>query len=328
MSLLIVILNYKTAQLTIDCLDSLSQEIKKVPFTNVVVVDNDSADGSSEKIHKAITENHWQDWASLIVSPENGGYAKGNNLAIGKALSSDKPPDYIWLLNPDTVVLGNTLMPLLNFLQENQNVGIVGSCQEDTNGILQRSSFRFPTIWSELDGALQLGILSRTVFKNHIVAPEPSSEACPTDWVSGASMMVRTKVFEQVGLLDEEYFLYFEELDFCLQSQKKGWQCWYVPESKLIHLAGQSTGLTDPKIAPKRKPKYWFDSRRRYLTKNYGTIYTALTDIFWIFGFSLWSVRRSIQRKPYLNSPHFFKDFLRHSILFSQLDYLTKPPSR
>jgi GT2 family glycosyltransferase len=98
MSLLIVILNYKTAQLTIDCLGSLAQEVSKLPpFTKVAVVDNASADGSSEKIQQAITQNQWQDWTSLIDSPQNGGYAMGNNFA---AKSPDNPSGPAKLTDP------------------------------------------------------------------------------------------------------------------------------------------------------------------------------------------------------------------------------------
>jgi len=323
MSLLVVILNYKTAQLTINCLQSLKEEVKKLSQTKVVVVDNASGDGSSEKIEQAIKENQWEDWVSLIVSPENGGYSKGNNLAIRPALASDSPPDYIWLLNPDTVVLQNTVQPLINFLVEHPHVGIVGSSQEDLEGVVQLSAFRFPTIWSELDSALRLGMVSK-ILNRYVVAPPHSETAYQTDWVSGASMMIRQAVFEKIGLLDEEYFLYFEELDFCLQAKKAGWECWYVPESRLVHLAGQSTGVTDVKIVPKRRPQYWFDSRQRFFSKNYGTIYTAITDFIWIIGFCLWSVRRVIQRKPDSDPPYFLQDFLSNTILFKPSKNLFK----
>ncbi len=317
MSLLIVILNYKTAQLTIDCLDSLSQEIKKVPFTNVVVVDNDSADGSSEKIHKAITENHWQDWASLIVSPENGGYAKGNNLAIRKALSSDEAPDYFLLLNPDTVAMAQAVQELMNFMIANPKVGIAGSRLENPDHSAQCSAFRFPSLWSELDSTLRLGIVSK-LLSQYIVPLPISNKSARVDWVAGASMIIRKTVFDKIGLLDEEYFMYFEELDFCLQAQKVGWECWYVPDSRVVHLVGQSSGVTNTKEPLKRRPQYWFDSRNRYFLKNHGKLYKIFTDIVVVVAFVLWSFRRIIQNKPEADPPYFLQDFLKN-ILSVQL---------
>jgi GT2 family glycosyltransferase len=315
-SVLVVIVNYRTSQLTIDCLQSLQDEVEKFPSIKVVVVDNLSGDDSVAQIQSAIADKNWQTWVSLVPADKNGGYSYGNNVAIRPALASENPPDYIWLLNPDTLVLDNTIKPLLKFMGEHPTVGIVGSSQDNEDGILQRSAFRFPTCWSELDSGFRLGLISR-ILANYIVAPVPSEIACQTDWVSGGSMMIRREVFEKIGLLDEEYFLYFEEVDFCLQAKRSGWECWYVPESKIIHFAGQSSGVTDPKIKPKRRPQYWFDSRQRFFLKNYGRLYTIMADLLWIIGFSVWSIRRVIQGKVNTDPPYFFKDFVLNTILFA-----------
>jgi GT2 family glycosyltransferase len=129
-------------------------------------------------------------------------------------------------------------------------------------------------------------------------------------------MIIRREVFEAAGLMDEEYFMYYEEMDFCLQAKKAGWSCWYVPQSRVVHLVGQSSGVTDTKRPPKRLPQYLFDSRRRYFIKNYGWLYAALADHAWASSFVLWRLRRVIQRKPDNDPPKFFGDFLRNSVLF------------
>ncbi len=317
MRLLIVIVNYKTAQLTLNCLQSLVEEIKEVPDTQVVVVDNASLDGSSEKIQTAISENQWQNWASLIVSPNNGGYAAGNNLAIRPALSSPTPPDYILLLNPDTVVRPSAIKAILEFIEAHPNVGIAGSRLEDPDGTAQCSAFRFPTLWSELDSTLRLGIVSGLLSK-YTIAPPISETACQTDWVAGASMIVQKAVFDKIGLLDEEYFMYYEELDFCLQAKRAGWDCWYLPSSKIVHLVGQSSGVTNTKEPVKRRPEYWFNSRKRFFSKNYGWLYRVIADLLWIIGFLLWSVRSLIQRKPNLDPPYFLADFIFNSLGFKR----------
>lgn len=312
--LTIVVLNYKTPALTIDCLHSLVDEVASLPKTHVVVVDNASNDGSVEQIQAAITAEDWSDWVTFLPLTHNGGYATGNNAAIRPTLASEPPPDYIFLLNPDTVIRPGAIATLVRFMEAHPEVGIAGSRLEDLDGTPQRSAFRFPSILSELEGGLRLGVVSKLLSK-WIVAPPVSDETYPTDWVAGASMIVRRQVFETVGLMDEKYFLYYEELDFCLAAQRAGWSCWYVPESRVVHYVGQSSGVTDTKIRPKRRPTYWFDSRRRFFVKNYGWGYAVLAESAWIVGFALWRLRRTLQHKPDTDPPNFLRDCWFNSVL-------------
>ena len=315
--LLIVIVNYRTPSLTIDCLHSLVGEVQSLPGTRVVVTDNDSGDRSVEQIRTAIETEGWGDWASLMPLECNGGFAFGNNAAIRPALQSTNPPPYFLLLNPDTIVRPNALKELVNFMDKHPHVGISGSRLEDPDGTPQRSAFRFHTMLSELDFGLRLGIVSK-LLSRWVVAPPVSEEICPTDWVAGASMIVRRDVFEQAGLMDEAYFMYYEEMDFCLQANKFGWSCWYVPQSRVVHLVGQSSGVTNTKRPPKRLPQYWFDSRRRYFLKNYGWLYAAFADLLWASGFALWRLRRGVQGKPDQDPPNFLSDFLRNSVFLKK----------
>jgi GT2 family glycosyltransferase len=311
--LLVVIVNYKTPGLTIDCLRSLEKEVRDLPGTRVVVTDNASGDDSVEKIGDAIHIENWGNWVEFKPLERNGGFAYGNNAAIRPALKEPNPPQYILLLNPDTIVRPAALQFLVDFMDEHPQVGIAGSRLEDPDGTPQHSAFRFHSIPSELDGGLRLGVVSKLLSKWDI-APPISNEICKTDWVAGASMIVRREVFEAVGLMDEEYFMYYEEMDFCLQANRSGWECWYVPQSRVVHLVGQSSGVTDTKRPPKRRPQYWFDSRRRYFLKNYNWLYAALADASWASGFALWRLRRALQGKPDLDPPQILGDFLRNSV--------------
>lgn len=311
-SLLVVIVNYRTPSLTIDCLRSLVNEVQSVPDIRVVVTDNASGDGSVEQIKTAIETEGWGSWASLMPLDRNGGFAFGNNAAIRPALNSTNPPSYVLLLNPDTIVRPHALQVLVDFMNKHPEVGIAGSRLEDPDGTPQRSAFRFHTVLSELDSGLRFGVVSKLLSK-WVVAPPVVETTCQTDWVAGASMIIRREVFEQVGLIDEDYFMYYEEMDFCLQANKSGWSCWYVPQSRVVHLVGQSSGVTDTKRPPKRLPQYWFNSRRRYFLKNYGWLYTALADAAWASGFALWRLRRVVQSKPDNDPPKLFGDFLRNS---------------
>lgn len=313
--LLVVIVNYRTPSLTIDCLRSLQAEIPAVPNTHVVVADNASGDRSPELITAAIQAEGWSDWVSFIPLDHNGGYAYGNNAIIRPALQSPQPPPYFLLLNPDTIVRPGAIQTLLQFMEQHPQAGLAGSRLENPDGTPQQSAFRFHTIWSELDFGLRLGVVSK-ILSNWAAAPPVPPGICQTDWVAGASLIVRREVFEAIGLLDEGYFMYYEEMDFCLQAKNAGWSCWYVPESRVVHLVGQSSGVTDTKIPPKRRPQYWFDSRRRYFLKNYGWLYAAIADTLWASSFALWRVRRIFQGKPDSDPPKLLSDFLLNSVFF------------
>jgi N-acetylglucosaminyl-diphospho-decaprenol L-rhamnosyltransferase len=324
--LLIVIVNYRTPNLTINCLHSLVSEVSTVPATKVVVVDNDSGDRSIAQISDAIAQNGWENWASLLPSARNGGYAYGNNLVIRSALQSSAPPPYFLLLNPDSEVRSGALKALIDFMGQNPNVGIAGSSFEGPEGKPWLMAFRFPTVWSELDSGLRLGIVSK-LLSNWIIPCPMTDRACQVDWLPGASMIVRREVFESIGLMDEEYFLYFEETDFCLHAKRAGWSCWYVPQSRVMHLAGQSTGVTLKDGNLKRRPQYWFESRQRYFIKNHGVLYAAIADTAWILGFILWQFRRVLQGKPNGDPPQFLRDFIRNSV-FLKTSSVTLPEQK
>ena len=132
------------------------------------------------------------------------------------------------------------------------------------------------------------------------------------DWVTGASMIIRRQVIEAIGPLDEGLYTYFDDNDYCLNAKRAGWETWYVPESRVIHLEGASTGISHTQI--KRRPEYWFQARRRFFLKNYGALYTALADAAFLSGFAFWRLRRRIQGKPDTDPPHMLADSLRNSV--------------
>jgi GT2 family glycosyltransferase len=313
MRLLIVIVNYRSASLTIDCLRSLAPEIGSVGGgARVVVTDNASGDDSLDKLARAIGENNWSAWVTLQPLERNGGFAYGNNQAIGPALAGAHPPDYVLLLNPDTLVRPGAIESLVRFMDEHPQAGIAGSRLEHPDGTPQQSAFRFHSVLSELEGGVRIGPVSK-LLKSRIVAMPVPAAACRVDWVAGASMIVRRAVFASAGLMDEAYFMYFEEVDFCLKANRRGWPCWYVPESRVVHLVGQTSGVTDRKRANRRRPAYWFDSRRRYFLKNHGRVKTFLADLAWSGGFATFRARQFLQRKPDTEPARLLRDFVQHN---------------
>jgi N-acetylglucosaminyl-diphospho-decaprenol L-rhamnosyltransferase len=312
-ALWVVIVNYKTASLVLDCIDALMRAHQHGIQMLAVIVDNASQDGSLEILRQGLAERQHPFWIRVEPLPKNGGFAYGNNVVLKQALEAPSPPDYILLLNPDAAVREGAIAPLIQFLEANPKVGLVGSRLEDPDGTPQTSAFRFPSIWSELDHGLRLGAVSRLIAHRKLAMPI-SSEPYPSDWLAGASLMIRREVLTTAGLFDEDYFLYFEEVDFCHRAQQAGWECWYVPESRVVHLVGQSTGVTDTRRSPPRMPLYWFESRRRYFLKFHGAAYAALADLLWMVGFSLWRIRRWLFRKPDSDPPYFLWDFFCNSI--------------
>jgi N-acetylglucosaminyl-diphospho-decaprenol L-rhamnosyltransferase len=300
---LIIIVNYKTGELVVDCLNSLKKIINST--VEVIVVDNFSKDTSINLIEAWISEhNH----VYLISATENLGFSGANNLAIESAKNNGFIADFVWLLNPDTLVSENALQSLVSFIQKNPQIGIVGSKLMDREGYIQCSAFRFHSIFSELDDGLKLGVLSKLLQKWQIALPITDSPI-EVDWVAGASMLIRQHVFDDIGLFDDNYFLYFEETDFCLQAKKAGWACWYVPESRVVHFVGSSTGVTNG--SQKRRPRYWFESRRRYFLKNHGWAYLCLANIIWAIAFSLFRIRQKLQNKPDNEAEFLLRDFIQ-----------------
>lgn len=308
----VVIVNYRTAGLVVDCLRSLAPEAAAEPGLRVVVVDNASGDEPAATIGAAIQDHGWT-WASFRSLDRNGGFAFGNNAAVRELLRAPTPPAYVWLLNPDTVVRPGAATALIDFMEARPTVGIAGGRLEFPDGRPQTAAFRFPSLIAELEDTIRIGIVSKMLGRFRVPGPVRDVPH-PTDWVNGASMIVRREVFETVGLMDEGYFLYFEETDFCRRAKRAGWPVWHVPASRVVHLEGQSTGVTGANLAKKPRPAYWFDSRARYFRKHLGGGYALFADVIFAVGFGLWRLQRRVRGKADPDPPGLLRDFVRHAV--------------
>jgi len=311
----IVSVNYKTADLAIDSIESVRAQREHLPNIVMYVVDNLSGDGSYQKL-KEYSEHHQLTWLYVIDAKKNGGYAAGNNVALKEIADKKIHPDYVWFLNPDTCLREGAAEQLIQFAT-NENVTIVGSRLEDEDGTPQVSNFNFPNEFSELSAGARLHALDR-ILEKKLVRREISDTPESCEWLAGASLMMAWQVIADIGFMDEEYFLYYEELDYCLSARKAGHPCWYVPASRVYHAVGASTGISDKRKAAPRRPKYWFDSRRRYYLKNFGKAKLILADLFFILGYSSWLVRTRIfsPNKLSIEPPFFLRDFVRNSFIF------------
>jgi len=313
MRIALIIVNYRTAELCAGCLDSLASEITGNGSWHVEILDGASGDRSVDQLREHIDRRGYGSWCALTALDRNGGFAFANNCSIRRTLTAVDASEFYLLLNPDTVVRPGAIQALVKFLTTHPRVGIVGSCLEDPDGTPQTSAFNFPCVLGEFGNSARIGPLT-WLLRPWQTAPPPRGEAHRCDWVAGACMLVRREVFEQIGLLDEGYFMYYEEVDFCLRAARAGWECWYLPDARVVHLVGQSSGVTDLRVPLRRLPAYWFESRRRYFEKNHGGGYRVTADMAWTLGQILYLGYRRLRGKPDLDPPFLIRDFLSHSV--------------
>jgi N-acetylglucosaminyl-diphospho-decaprenol L-rhamnosyltransferase len=308
----IVIVSYKTAVLTIDCLRSLLPE-REAPRISLRAVVVDNASGDAPAIASAIAREGWDSWVTLVEAPRNGGFAYGNNLGFARAYK-DRSPDYLHMLNPDTRVKEGAVGALVEFLETHPQAGIAGSSFENGDGSDWPIAFRFPSAISEFEGGLQLGLVSR-LLRPWMVVRIMTPQAQTIDWGAGASMMIRRSVLDRIGGLDEQFFLYFEETEFCWRAKRAGFPMWYVPHSRVVHIGGQSTKVTERNAAPKRLPAYWFESRRRYFMTTASFSHALLIDLMAVIGSALGAIKLILQGRQDRRVPHYVADLWRHSVI-------------
>jgi GT2 family glycosyltransferase len=223
----IIIVTWNTADLIEDCLASIFASPPTSPF-EVWVVDNASTDGSSRMVRERFPQVH------LVRNSENVGFARANNQAIKQSAGQ-----YVLLLNPDTLVAPGTLQTLLDFLERHPQAGAVGPRTLNPDGSLQVSAHRQPTLSRELWRLFHLDNLAPHA--EYRRSKWNTSEAQQVEVLKGACLLLRREVLEQVGLLDEDYFMYSEEVDLCYRVRRAGWRLFWVPESDIVHLGAQST---------------------------------------------------------------------------------------
>lgn len=311
MDALVVIVNYRTPDLTLRSLRAALTALEPLPGSRVALVENGSGDGSAAHLREALAREGLGERVTLIESPVNRGFAGGVNLAVRPALGSANPPRYVYLLNSDARPEPDAIAVLVRFLDAHPEAGIAGSYIYGVDGATHDTAFRFPSLASQFEESLGIGVVSRLLDRFVVSKPVPS-ETTRVDWLAGCSMLIRREVLEQVGLLDEDYFIYFEETDFCRRAARCGFSTWYLPASRVEHVGAASTGWKD---FTKPRASYWFEGRRHYFAKNHGRAYLFGADVAWLVGWLLGEPRRRLlgRRGPF--PVRFTRDFVRHNFL-------------
>ncbi len=243
--LAVIIVNWNTRQLLLDCLAALPAATAGIA-SEVWVVDNGSSDGSVAAVRAMFPK------VQVIANAANLGFAAANNQAIRASTSY-----HVLLLNSDTLPAPGALAAQVRFLDANPGVGMVGPCLRNGDGSVQLSYARFPTLLSELRG--------RNLRERRAFAAADGAEAYSVDWVGGASLIVRRTALEGFGLLDEGYFMYTEEQDWCYRARQAGWAICYLPGAEVVHLGGQSS-----RMASSRMKAELYKSKLRFFRKHYG----------------------------------------------------------
>jgi GT2 family glycosyltransferase len=273
--LTVVIVSWNVRGLLVACLRSLFADLDRAGLeARVWVVDNGSSDGTPEIVAETFPAVH------LIASQENLGFAAGNNLALRKILGNTqhatRDTQYVWLLNPDTEVLPGATSALLSALKAYPRAGVVGAKLLYPDGSLQQSVFRFPGLAQLL---FELLSLPARLYETSLNGRYPRrlyarERPFAVDHPLGAAMMVRAEAVAQVGLMDEEYHMYCEEIDWCWRMREAGWRALCVPAAQVIHHAGQSTA----QVPVSSFANLWV-SRARLYARHHGPLAYRLARV-------------------------------------------------
>jgi N-acetylglucosaminyl-diphospho-decaprenol L-rhamnosyltransferase len=278
MDLSVIIVSYNTRELLRGCLDSVFASLGPGLEYEVIVVDNASADGSTAMIRDDFPQ------VRLLSNSQNRGFAASNNQAIRE--SSGR---YVILLNPDTVVRQRALERMIRVLDEGSGTGVVGPKLLFPDGSLQHSGFTFPTLAMVFLDFFPLHnrLLNTSLNGRYPRRLYDRGEAFPVDHPLGAALMARREVIDEVGLLDERFFMYCEEIDWCMRIKKAGWQIVCCPQAEVVHYVGRSTGqFRDDMYVELHKSRY------RLYEKHYGNGFRRVARWLVLLGVSwqgLWA---------------------------------------
>jgi len=299
----ILIVSWNVRDLLRDCLRSIERGRGDLEI-EVIVVDSASADGSAAMVVAEFP------WVTLLPQSENVGFPRGNNIALARARG-----DFLLLLNPDTVVLDDALPVLVDYLRSHPDAGAVGPQLLNPDGSVQSSRRRFPTLATGFLESTWLEGLTPGVLRRYYALDLPDDQTAGVDWLVGACIMVRRAVYERVGGLDEGYFMYSEELDWCRRIVADGWRVVYHPAARVVHHVGKSSeqAVTARHINFQR-------AKLRYFRKYHGRVAAGVLRLFLLAGYGwqllLEAAKGALGNKPELRRQRMraYRDVLRSGL--------------
>jgi hypothetical protein len=317
----VVIVNYRTPELTKRCLAALRAEREALPGLKVVVVDGGSGDDSSVLLADEVAGPGYLDWVSFLPLPINGGFGWANNQAILTLARGEQPPEFIHFLNPDAEIMKGAVVALLRELLGHPRCGAAGSqlLTPDKKEVV--SAFAFPSAGREIVNAS----ISETFGRLLGVGPGSidASNSVEVDWVTGASFMARSETLRETGLFDDGFFLYFDEVELMHRMKARGWAIRHVPDSRVIHAEGSSSGVDGASNRP--HPAYWYRSRRRYFARTQGRAGLVGANLAWLLGSAVASLKKIVGRAP--TNPARTVDIFRAGLWANRLDLRPSIPA-
>jgi len=265
----IIIVSFNTSELLQRCLETVQQESSMIN-SEIIVVDNNSKDGSADMVERKFPTVH------LIRSSKNLGFAAANNLGF-----THTKGDYIVLLNPDAFLTPNALINAIHHVDKNPIIGLAGARLIGEDGRWQPSARMFPSLLNHL---LNLSGLAAKYPQSRFFGRvdytwADHDQAMPVDWVPGTFSIIRRDVLERIGFFDEQFFLYYEEVDLCCRIKAAGYSIWYLPDVTVVHVGGAcSEALSDLTRSTRgRQVTLWqLRSALLFYRKNYGLLYAWL----------------------------------------------------
>ncbi|MCL4263015.1 MAG: glycosyltransferase family 2 protein [Anaerolineae bacterium] len=265
----IVIVSWNVRDLLRDCLYSIEQTRGNLAV-ETIVVDSASTDGSPAMVAAEFPQ------VTLITANENVGFPRGNNMGIAKAHGR-----YILLLNPDTVLHDNALVHMVDYLENHLDVGVVGAQLLNDDGSVQSSRRRFPTLITAFFESTWLQSRApQHILTRYYALDTPDNQTAEVDWVMGACLMTRQEIAQTIGGLDEGYFMYSEELDWCHRIKMAGWRVVYLPTAQVTHYQGKSS---EQVVA--QRHIYFNRAKLRYFRKYHGRVPAFVLRLFLLLNY-------------------------------------------
>jgi GT2 family glycosyltransferase len=268
MNLSIIIVNYKVKELLDNCLKSIFDNSENINL-DIIVIDNNSQDGSLEMIKTKYPQ------VNLIPHPKNSGFARANNLGF-----KESKYDYVLLLNPDMQILPHTLENMIRWMDENQQASVAGCHLIDQNRRTLPHIRRFPRLSDQLAITLKIPHILPFILNNYLQKDFDYSQASKVDSIRGAFFLIRRKIYEELNGLDERYFIWFEEVDFCQKVKQSGGEVWYTPIAECIDYVGKSFEQIPRGITQ----KYFQNSMLKYFQKWHPFWQFLILKLAWMIG--------------------------------------------
>lgn len=285
LTLTVSIINYRTGDMTLACVRSVLADLGEIP-ARVVVVDNCSGDGSADQIEAWIAAQSPAVPVTLVRSETNSGFSGGHNQGMATA-----PAQFYLILNSDALIRPGFFAALLDAARAHPGAGLLAPQLEFDDGTRQVSCFRFPSPASELIRAAATGVITRLLARYAVpLAMPPAPEQI--GWASFACILLRGDMVQAIGPMDEGYFLYFEDTEYCLRARRAGWRIAYIPKARAVHFRGGSAPVKALARERKRLPAYYYASRARFLHQAHGRAGLWAANLLWHLGRGIASARR------------------------------------